>query len=222
MIDALGHVARMEGIPMRGFVGIDGAAECDAIMQAAHAIGFAIGHEGQCLAVAGNDHDLALARLVLRKATVATVLFVIGRLDVAARIHAVDLDVTGNLLALVSGTHRLAQLVRQHEGRLVLAVEITGELERSVALCAVHEDGDGGQQIPNGHLTAVKDRAGRDRELSVARLALEDATGLELVDHHAAARGAEWLAIRVGPANRLERLVSLAAIGAKDLRLDLS
>ena len=147
VVDALGHVARMESIPMGSFVGKDGAAQRDAIMQAAHAFIFALGHEGQRLAVAlaRHDHDLALARLVLCAATVNAMPFVVGGANVATRVHAVDFDFARNLDALIGSRHRLTQLVRQDESRLVLAVEIARELERAMALRTVNEDGDSGE-----------------------------------------------------------------------------
>ena len=59
--------------------------------------------------------------------------------DMAAEIGAVDLDVTGQHLALVLGRHCLAQLVREHESGLVLAAQVPAELQRGTALGAVHE-----------------------------------------------------------------------------------
>ena len=60
------------------------------------------------------------------------------------KVRAVNLHVARELAWLpLLRFDRLAQLVRQDEGRLVLAIEIAGELERAVALRAVDENRDG-------------------------------------------------------------------------------
>src|SRR5688572_1917635 len=107
--------------------------------------------------------------------------------------------------ALVLRRHRLAQLVGQHEGRLVLDVEIAAELERAVSLSAVYEDRDGQQVVAHRELAAREDRAGREAELRVTALALEDRPAGILVARDAAALGADRLAIGGGPADRPER-----------------
>lgn len=67
-----------------------------------------------------------------RKATVHPVNLVVLRADVPAEVGAIDLNVPDQHLARLGlAGHRLAQLVGQHEGRLVLAVEVAGELEHS-------------------------------------------------------------------------------------------
>ena len=48
------------------------------------------GRDRVAVALANDDDDLALAVLILREATVAAVLLVVRRLDVAAEIAAVD------------------------------------------------------------------------------------------------------------------------------------
>ena len=67
---------------MRGFVGIDGAAGRDACatIVTTDCI-FGLEHEGQrpAVALAHDDHDAALAGLVLGKATVDAILLAVGR-----------------------------------------------------------------------------------------------------------------------------------------------
>ena len=87
-----------------------------------------------------------------------------------------------------------------------------------MALGAVHEDRDGRQNVAQVHLAAGKDRPRRSRELAVAGLALEDATGLELPAHIAAALRANRSAVIVGPADRLESFKGLVLAHAHDLR----
>lgn len=77
-----------------------------------------------------HDHDLALTSLVPREAAIDAVLAAVGRLDVATEIAAIDLDclaLAAELPSIQFQCHRLAQLVRQNERRLVLAVRITGK-----------------------------------------------------------------------------------------------
>ena len=69
----------------------DGAAS-DDLGNKANAIGFlpCHGRHGAALALASDDHDAALAGLVLSKATVDAVLFRIGRPNVATEVRAID------------------------------------------------------------------------------------------------------------------------------------
>src|SRR6185312_10229653 len=102
----------------------------------------ALGHEGQRLAVAlaHDDHGAALAGLVHDEATVASVLLVVRRFDVAAEIGAVDFYLTLDRAADIFGADCLADFVREDEGRLVLAIKVARELQRAMALGAVCED----------------------------------------------------------------------------------
>jgi len=76
--------------------------------------------------LAHDDHDPALASLVASKTAVNAVLLPVGRLDVATEVSAVDL--AGNCRLLGFGRNRLAKLVQQNERRLVLPIEVAGEL----------------------------------------------------------------------------------------------
>ena len=87
-----------------------------------------------------------------------------------------------------------------------------------MALGTVHEDSDGREDIPKIHFPAGEDRAGRDRELRAARLALEDAAGLEGVALATATLAAHRIAVRVSPADRTEQVERLVIAQAHDLR----
>ena len=54
--------------------------------------------------------------------------------------------------------HRLAQLVTEHESRLVLDVQVAAELQSRVALGTVHEDRDGEKVGADRKLSAGEDR----------------------------------------------------------------
>jgi hypothetical protein len=73
--------------------------------------------------------------------------------------------------------------------------KIAGELERGMALGAIHEDRDRHQVVAHRQLAAGEDRAGRDAELVPAALALEDRPARVLVARHTAAARADGLAV---------------------------
>ncbi len=87
-----------------------------------------------------------------------------------------------------------------------------------MTLGAVHENGDGGQDVADRQLAAGEDGPRRDGELAVAGLALEDAASAELPAHVAAALRANRISLRLGPADRLEGLIGLVLGHPHDLR----
>ncbi len=124
---------------------------------------------------------------------------------------------TGNLLALVLGLQGFAQLVRQDEGGLVLAIQIAAQLKRGMALSAVREDGDGRENVPDRKLAGGKDGAGRNRELAGATLAAPHLTLGQVVQFERAALGAEGFAVIGSETDGLELAVSLIVRQAHDL-----
>lgn len=76
------------------------------------------------------------------------------------------------------------------------------------ALGAVHDQANSSQQINKGHLARREYRAGRDRELTAATLALELATGADFIGVCAATTAANRLTIGCGPTHFAERLIS--------------
>jgi len=74
-------------------------------------------------ALAHRDHHAALAGLVPLEATVLAVFLAVLRANVTSEKRAINLDMACQNFARVDFLrHRFAQLVRQHESRLVLAV----------------------------------------------------------------------------------------------------
>ena len=116
------------------------------------------------------------------------------------------------------GRQGLPELVRQDEGGLVLAVEIAAQLERAMALRAVHEDGDGGEDIAERHFAAGEDRPAGHAEFMTASLALEARAGGEGVNVGATAPGAERRAVGRGPSDRLEGAERFRVRHAENLR----
>lgn len=55
--------------------------------------------------------------------------------------------------------HPRLTLVSHHEGSLILAVEVTAQLKRTMALCAVDEDRNSQEIVADRELTAWEDRA---------------------------------------------------------------
>ena len=136
------------------------------------------------------------------KATIAAVLFVIRGLHVAAEIGAVDLDRAGNGFAVLLGGERFADLVGHDESRLVLAIEVAAELQGAMALGAVDEDRDCQEIVADGEFAAGEDRPGRDAELMLARLALEDRAGLVAVDRRGSRSAGKPARRRSSPADQ--------------------
>src|SRR5207249_69794 len=84
---------------------------------------------------ARDNHDLALASLFLGESAIDPLGLPVLRLLAATRVHAIDMNLAGQLrAALHDGAKRLAELVGDHERRSVLAIEVTAELEGAVAL----------------------------------------------------------------------------------------
>lgn len=160
------------------------------------------------IALAGDDDDTTLAVLVLGKPAIDPVFFPVGGLEVTAEIRAINLDLASEFVGgLLFGSDGLADFVRHDVSRLVLAIQVAGELQRAMALRAVGEDGDGEQIRPDRQLAAGEDRPGRDRELMIAALALEQAARLVAVNGDAAAARAIWLAAVIRPTDLLEAIV---------------
>jgi hypothetical protein len=140
------------------------------------------------------------------------------RLDVAAEIRAVDFNIAAQLTVAHFSAHRFAQLVCENEGRLILHVQVTAQLQCANALGAVDEDRNGGEQVADGELAISNNRPRRETELTAARFAILDLPAGVLVSLNAAAFGAIGLAIRNAPADSPERPVSLVIPQAHNLR----
>lgn len=87
--------------------------------------------------------------------------------------------------------------MHQHEGRLVLHVQIPRELDRGQTLGGVHEQADRPEQIDERQLARGENGAGGDAELPVAGGAFEPAPGAQIVDVEAAAERADRSALRL-------------------------
>ncbi len=97
--------------------------------------------------------------------------------------------------------NRFADFVCEHESGFILNVEIARQLQRTVALRAVHKDRDGTKDALQVKLAAREDCAGRNRELRLAALALENLADAVLVNLDASALRAIGLSIVIGPAD---------------------
>jgi len=226
MVDPLHREPGVQLVPGRALVGVEHGALGDPL--ADHRHGGRLGrdhlHQGPTVALAHYDDDLALVRLVLGKAPVDPVGGQVLRSDVAAEIGAVDLGdppFAADAQRLHAGGHRLAQLVRQHEGRLILDIELTAERQHALALHLIAKGSDGQQIGPQRQLVPGEQGARSDREITTTRLAApaqvvrRSRTGI--ADHAAAAR-THRLAIGLGPA-QAEKHVRDPAVGhPHDLR----
>jgi len=154
VVDALGHPTIVQRVPMARLVGVHDRVTVNEHLGDIDAIGFRAGDECQCatLALAKGDDDAALAGLIDGKATVDPVLGNVGRPNMTAEIGTVDLNMIVKSMAVDLGCKGFPELVSQHEGRLVLAIQVAGQLQRRQALDRVDEDADRGEQVGKGHL----------------------------------------------------------------------
>jgi len=116
----------MQHVPAGGFVRMDDCLGCGMLADQRNRSAFARYYKRQGAAhnLAGDDHDLALAGLRFGSATI----------DSLSLLVLAVLTLPVSCRPALAGTHRLAELVRQHECRLVLHVEVTAELRRGVSL----------------------------------------------------------------------------------------
>src|SRR3954447_20937247 len=172
-------------------------------------------HGGQGAAQAGAgqsalpDHhdDLALAAPVLRQTPIPAVLLPVLGPDVAADVTAVDLDMSPGAAepqVLDLRGHRFADLVSEHEGGLVLDVEVTRQRERRLALDLVAEDYDRRQVIADLQLVKGEQGARRRAEVAPAGRAAEARRSVGSragPAGRAAAMQAHWSPIGLRPAD---------------------
>jgi len=206
VIDAFGVVFDRQHVPVGRLVRVDRGIWMDKLPNQRHAIFFSFRDEWQraALAFAHDDDDLPLAGLVFRQTPVAAVLFFVRGFDVAAEVRAVDFHMAVELGIVIRRADSFAELVTEHECRLVLHAQVAAQLERGIALCTIGENRNGGEDVSNGQLAAGKDRARRDGELGVTGLAFEDFACRIAVDRQATATRAIGVSSVVVPTDRLE------------------
>ena len=169
-------------------------------------------------ALAHRHDDLAFARLVLGEPSVDPISGQVLRPDMAAEIGAVDLSrpsLAANTQRLHAGSHGLAQFVRQHERRLVLHIEVTGEGEHALALHLVAKYCNGHQVTLERQLVPGEQGTRSHREIGATRLATPArliGRAVAIVADLAAAIGTDRLAIGLRPAQAQEHIFC-AAIG---------
>lgn len=218
VIDAARIPSGVQGIPTAAFVGMDSCERANVIADVGDGIAFIANDKGKrlALALAHDDNALALARAVRFQAAILANLSAIFRLHVTAEIAAVDFDRAIERAANLFLRHRFAQLVREDEGRLILAVQIARQMQGGNALRTVAEDHDGGQQIDERELAAGKNRAAGDAELVIAGNALELAARADRVGLDTATTRANGFAIGFRPAHFAKGLVSLVLSHRED------
>jgi len=141
----------------------------------------------------------------------------------AAEIGAVDFghpSLTANLQPLYAGRHSLPQLVRQHEGRFVLHVELAGEGEHALTLDLVAEASDGEQVGPQRQLMPGEQGARGDREIVAARLAAPSQLALRppaRVADRATAVRTDGFSVCFGPAQAQKHVLHAGVGHAHDL-----
>lgn len=219
VVDAERVVGGFHVVPVRALIGVQHGPEGYALADDLDAIGFLLHDEGQraALALAQDDDHAAVGVPVLGQAAVLAVLLLVLRPDGAAEVRAVHFDHAGKRHVVIALRHRLAELVGQDEGGLVLAVQIARELEGADPLRRVDEDADRRQQVDEGHLARGEDRARGRRELLAAGAALPLAAGRDEVGVAAAAIRAEGFPAGLRKADRRKRLKRLVVGHAVDV-----
>ena len=217
MVDLLHHIVAVQVIPAIRLVGVQFGPGSNVVTDVGQGRAFRLecGRQHEPVPLAGHDNDLALAVLVLGEPTVSPVLFMVGGLHVAAEVGPVDLDrlaLAAELVSLDLGGHRLAQLVGQHEGRLVLHAEVTGQHQGGLALDLVAEDHGCRQVVLQGQLVEGEQGAAGQAEILAAGFAAKPQRAIgaaALVADRAAAAWAYGLAVRLRPAHGGKALLGL-------------
>jgi len=176
VVDALHGKPGVQRVAGRALVGVHHSARGDPLADDRHGGLLAAKHLRQraAIALAHHHHGPAFARPVFSPPPVDPVGSPVFRPDMAAEIGAVDLGhppFAADPQALHAGRHSLPQLVRQHERRFVLHVELAGEGEHALTLYFVAEAGEGEQVSPQRQLVPGEQGARGDREITTARLA---------------------------------------------------
>ena len=161
VVDAPHGEARHQQIPVRDLVRRDDRAGCRPFPGEADALGLAQEGSGQRspAALTQGDDNAPFVAAMLEQAAIDPILACVGGADMAAECGTVQLDGTEEHNVAGLRRHGLAQLVHQHEGGLVLHVEITGELDGREALGRIHDQADRGQEIDEGKFVRGEDRA---------------------------------------------------------------
>jgi hypothetical protein len=147
--------------------------------------------------------------LVHGKPAILSVGLAVFRANVAAKVRAINLNLARERYAVIAARHRLAELMRQDEGRLVLAVQIARELKRGDTLGGIDEDADRREQVYEVHLARREDGARRGGEALAAGPALPLAAGGDEVGLGGAAFRAEGFPAVLRKVDRRERLERL-------------
>lgn len=136
VVDAVRGERAMQGIPVRGFIGIEGRVGIGDALGDFHALGFRPTYqsEGPTAALTQGDDYAALAGLVPSKAAVNAVFLDVRRADVTAEVGAINLDTLAHGLRMDFGRHGFPELVGEDERGLVLAIEVAGKLKGRDAL----------------------------------------------------------------------------------------
>ena len=222
VVDAVHGELANQPVPGLGFVGVNRGALGDAGLDEIRSVGFVLEHvgDGAPVTLADRHHHAALAVLVLGKAAVLAVLLLVGRLDVATDIAAVDFHLFPFAThddAAHLGRHGFPELVAEDEGRLVLDVQIAAHLKGADALGRVDEEDDGRQVIADRQLVIREQgTAGRGEVLPAVAATITRATvpGSAVAGERATVR-ANRLAFGAGPTNAAEHVPSLGILHAQ-------
>ena len=168
MIDPVHVVMGVQHVPATRFVGVNGRTDRDVLADRRDRVALLTEHEGKraAVALAHDDHDLPLAGLFLRDATVDALCNLVLRLDVAAEIRAVDFLLSGLAERAFACSALIASRILCARRRpSCTGNPDRGSVEGAVALRAVDEDRDGQEIVAERPFAVSEDRSRRDAEL---------------------------------------------------------
>lgn len=149
----------------------------------------------------------------MEKTPIDSVGFEVGPADMPTEIGAINLDRVVQLQFGRLGRQRLTELMGEHEGGLVLHIEVARELQSGRPFGRVHEQADGSQQVDERKLSAGENCARRDAELVMTGRALEPTASRQVICLRTRAPRALRASIGIRPAQPAERLVGFIVAG---------
>ena len=171
-----------------------------------------------------DNHDgFAFVVLIAGQATIAAVFAMVGRLDITAKISAVDfrdLAIASKLAAFHFFGHGFAKLVEQHECGLIGQAEVARDCQGALALDLIAKDRDGREIAAQRELVERKERPACNREIRPAGATTEPEQAIRtaaLLGVQSAAMRANRRAVRLWPADLAKHCLGFRIRHAEDL-----
>jgi len=143
VIDPLYREVSSELVPVRSLVSVDSRTSGNVCFGGRNAFCFGCAYvrQGATATLTHDNNNLALTGLVDLLAAILAIFALVRRLHIAAKVSAIDLNVSAKRASVTGKPYRLTAFVQHHKGGLVIDVQITGQLEGGVPFRAIGEDG---------------------------------------------------------------------------------